>query len=165
MCKGFGDVSGATLPVGLRSSKMTCGCTDEAHLQYSGPHYIWEQIVSGSRPYNLLLACQLVGSSVKSHTNGVKSIAWYIYELNNTCVQTQCSGHYHNRNVQLWQQDKEEWTREEALANIVVAEFVELPEMYVIQVHGSEDESFVSRVVRQVLDAQVRFVLWEIFRS
>ena len=47
----------------------------------------------------------------------------------------------------------------EALANIAVAEFVELPEMKVIQAHGSEDESFVSRVVRQVLDAKVRFVL------
>jgi ER membrane protein complex subunit 1 len=67
--------------------------------------------------------------------------------------------------VQLWQQDKEQWTREEALANIAVAEFVELPEMKVIQAHGSEDESFVSRVVRQVLDAKVRFVLWEFFRS
>jgi hypothetical protein len=61
--------------------------------------------------------------------------------------------------VQLWQQDKEQWTREEALANIAVAEFVELPEMKVIQAHGSEDESFVSRVVMQVLDAKVRFVL------
>jgi hypothetical protein len=31
---------------------------------------------------------------------------------------------------------------------------VELPEMKVIQAHGSEDESFVSRVVRQVLDGK-----------
>jgi hypothetical protein len=56
--------------------------------------------------------------------------------------------------VQLWQQDKEQWTREEALANIAVAEFVELPGMNVMQAHGSEDENFVSRVVRQVLDAK-----------
>jgi ER membrane protein complex subunit 1 len=59
--------------------------------------------------------------------------------------------------VQLWQQDKEQWTREEGLANIAVSEFVELPEMKVIQSHGGEDESFASRVVRQVLDAKVVF--------
>ena len=42
--------------------------------------------------------------------------------------------------VQLWQQNKEHWTRGEALANIAVAEFVELPEMKVIQAHANEDE-------------------------
>ena len=60
--------------------------------------------------------------------------------------------------IQLWQQDKEQWTREEGLANIAVSEFVELPEMKVIQSHGGEDESFASRVVRQVLDAKVVFL-------
>jgi len=58
--------------------------------------------------------------------------------------------------VQLWQQDKEQWTREEALANIAVAEFVELPEMKVIESHRSDDESFGKRALRQLSDAQVR---------
>lgn len=57
--------------------------------------------------------------------------------------------------MQLWQQDREQWTREEALADIAVAEFVELPEMKGIEARGSEDESYLGRVVRQVLDAKV----------
>lgn len=58
--------------------------------------------------------------------------------------------------VQLWLDDKVQWTREEALSKTVVAEFVELPEKKVISSHvGEEGESFVGRLLRQVSDAQV----------
>jgi hypothetical protein len=59
--------------------------------------------------------------------------------------------------VQLWQQDQAQWTREEALAEIAVAEFVELPEgkSVGVEVDLGGEESFVGRVARQVLDAKV----------
>lgn len=59
--------------------------------------------------------------------------------------------------VQLWHQDQVQWTREESLASISVAEFVELPEKKVITSHvGEERESFIRRVRRQLSDAQVK---------
>jgi len=64
--------------------------------------------------------------------------------------------------VQLWQQDKMQWMREEALAEIAVAEFVELPEgkSVGVEVDLGGEESFVERVARQVLDAKVGEVLY-----
>ena len=56
--------------------------------------------------------------------------------------------------VQLWQQDVLQWTREESLAAISVAEFVELPER-VISSTRTGDENFARRLVRQLSDAQV----------
>jgi ER membrane protein complex subunit 1 len=59
--------------------------------------------------------------------------------------------------LQLWQQGDLQWMREEGLANIVAAEFVELPEAEAV---GSEsEESFVGRIRRQARDAQVGIVL------
>lgn len=58
--------------------------------------------------------------------------------------------------VQLWYDDKVQWTREEALSGTIQAKFVELPEQKVISSHiGEEAESFASRLVRQVSDVQV----------
>ena len=59
--------------------------------------------------------------------------------------------------VQLWQQDQHQWTREESLTDVRVAEMVELPEPLVIasQVGAEETESFGSRLQRQLADAQV----------
>ncbi|KZT68592.1 DUF1620-domain-containing protein [Daedalea quercina L-15889] len=57
--------------------------------------------------------------------------------------------------IQLWQHDKPQWLREEGLADIKVAELVELPERKVITSHvGDEEESFGDRLVRQLSDAQ-----------
>ena len=59
--------------------------------------------------------------------------------------------------VQLWQLDRNQWTREESLAEIELAEFVELPEAKTISTRvGDDDESFVERVSRQISDAKVR---------
>ncbi|KAI0820139.1 DUF1620-domain-containing protein [Trametes gibbosa] len=56
--------------------------------------------------------------------------------------------------VQLWQQDQLQWTREEGLADIRVAEFVELPERKIASHVGVELESFGARIGRQLSDAQ-----------
>ncbi len=55
--------------------------------------------------------------------------------------------------VQLWQQDKHQWTREEGLTAVEVAEFVELPERTVSLSHDG-DVSYVERVLRHISDAQ-----------
>lgn len=61
--------------------------------------------------------------------------------------------------VQLWHQDTYQWTREESLASISAAHFVELPEKQAVAANGSvargEHETFVERVMRQIGDAQV----------
>ncbi|EPQ55571.1 DUF1620-domain-containing protein [Gloeophyllum trabeum ATCC 11539] len=54
--------------------------------------------------------------------------------------------------VQFWQRDVLEWTREESLASISAAEFVDLPEEQVVHSHNAE--SFVQRVVRHIIDAK-----------
>ncbi|KAI8996246.1 DUF1620-domain-containing protein [Trametes punicea] len=56
--------------------------------------------------------------------------------------------------VQLWQQDDLQWTREEGLSDIRVAELVELPERKVAAHAGVEHETFSSRLRRQLSDAQ-----------
>ncbi|EMD34983.1 hypothetical protein CERSUDRAFT_116509 [Gelatoporia subvermispora B] len=57
--------------------------------------------------------------------------------------------------VQLWQQEQLLWTREEALANIVLTELVELPERKVVASHiDLENEAFGARLTRQLADAQ-----------
>jgi hypothetical protein len=48
------------------------------------------------------------------------------------------------------------WTREESLATVVAAEFVELPE--VMGEGETKDESFVGRLIRQIGDARVRLL-------
>ncbi|THH17682.1 hypothetical protein EW146_g3182 [Bondarzewia mesenterica] len=57
--------------------------------------------------------------------------------------------------VQLWQGDKVQWTREESLAHIRVAEMIELPERKTIASHvGDGRESFSQRLKRQLSDAR-----------
>ncbi|KAG0701659.1 hypothetical protein DFH29DRAFT_925728 [Suillus ampliporus] len=57
--------------------------------------------------------------------------------------------------IQLWQHDKMQWVREEALASIQVAEFVELPEKKVIMSHAAVDEEgYFVRLQRQLSDAK-----------
>jgi hypothetical protein len=52
--------------------------------------------------------------------------------------------------------DKVQWTREEGLSEILLAELVELPEKKAITSHGSEEgESFLHRLLRHASDAQV----------
>ncbi|KIY63627.1 DUF1620-domain-containing protein [Cylindrobasidium torrendii FP15055 ss-10] len=55
--------------------------------------------------------------------------------------------------LQLWQHDKLQWTREESLSTIALAEFVELPEKVVSLSHHA-DETYVDRVLRHISDAQ-----------
>lgn len=58
--------------------------------------------------------------------------------------------------VQLWQHDKVTWTREESLAAISAAEFVELPEKVISSSRlGDSGENFITRLARQISDAQV----------
>lgn len=57
--------------------------------------------------------------------------------------------------VQLWQQNELQWSREEGLAEIKVAELVELPEKQVVTAHAGEDEPVGERLVRQLSDARV----------
>ncbi|OCH86588.1 DUF1620-domain-containing protein [Obba rivulosa] len=57
--------------------------------------------------------------------------------------------------VQLWQQEQFLWSREEALADISLAEPVELPERKVIASHiNLESETFGARLTRQLSDAK-----------
>ena len=59
--------------------------------------------------------------------------------------------------IQLWQHDKMQWVREESLASIQVAEFVELPEKKVITSHAAVDEErYFERLQRQLSDAKVQ---------
>ena len=57
--------------------------------------------------------------------------------------------------VQLWQHDREQWTREEGLSEIAVAGLVELPEAESSTSHIDNDESFSARLARQISDAKV----------
>ena len=52
-----------------------------------------------------------------------------------------------------------QWTREESLSTIAVAEFVELPERKATQSGAIEREGFIGRVLRHISDAQVRLFL------
>ncbi|TFK50623.1 DUF1620-domain-containing protein [Heliocybe sulcata] len=54
--------------------------------------------------------------------------------------------------VQLWQRDTLQWTREEGLATIAAAEYVELPEEKIV--HSHRAEAFLERVVRHVKDTK-----------
>lgn len=57
--------------------------------------------------------------------------------------------------MQFWQHDKMQWIREEALASIQVAEFVELPEKKVVMSHAVVDEEgYFERLQRQLSDAR-----------
>ena len=61
--------------------------------------------------------------------------------------------------VQLWQGDIVQWTREEGLSKLQVAEMVELPELKTMAAHAiDEQDTFVERVRRQLTDAKVRFL-------
>ena len=58
--------------------------------------------------------------------------------------------------MQLWTQGELKWVREESLANIVVAEFAELPEQVASESSvDSTGKGFFSRIVRQLVNAQV----------
>jgi len=58
--------------------------------------------------------------------------------------------------IRLWQQGELEWAREKSLATTTLAEFVGLPERVASGSHlYIGGEGFVSRVFRQISDAQV----------
>jgi len=52
-----------------------------------------------------------------------------------------------------------QWTREESLSTVAIAEFVELPERKAVQSSAAESENFVSRVLRHISDAQASSLL------
>ncbi|KAJ6617050.1 hypothetical protein B0H10DRAFT_1349440 [Mycena sp. CBHHK59/15] len=56
--------------------------------------------------------------------------------------------------IQLWEKDQLQWGREEALASIDVATFVELPLPERVARTGGESEQFVTRLIRQIGDAK-----------
>ncbi|KAL4255601.1 ER membrane protein complex subunit 1 [Pleurotus pulmonarius] len=56
--------------------------------------------------------------------------------------------------LQLWQQNQHQWTREESLSTVAVAEFVELPEKVDISHIPKERETFGQRLQRQIMEAQ-----------
>lgn len=61
-----------------------------------------------------------------------------------------------NGALQSYKDDQVEWTREESLSAIAVAEFVELPEAKTVLTHVDLDgESFITRLTRQLSDARV----------
>jgi ER membrane protein complex subunit 1 len=57
--------------------------------------------------------------------------------------------------VQLWSEGELKWVREESLANIVVAEFAELPERASESSIDSTGKGFFARITRQLAIAQV----------
>jgi len=48
-----------------------------------------------------------------------------------------------------------QWTREESLSTIALAEFIELPERKATQSGAAENDNFVTRMLRHISDAQV----------
>lgn len=57
--------------------------------------------------------------------------------------------------IQIWEQDKHIWTREEGLAEVNNVKFVELPERRsVLTGEGRTEEGFVGRLLRQIKDAK-----------
>ncbi|KAJ7114097.1 hypothetical protein C8R44DRAFT_676555 [Mycena epipterygia] len=56
--------------------------------------------------------------------------------------------------IQFWEQDQLVWSREEALAAIDLAAFVELPVPERVARVGVDGESFVTRLIRQIGDAK-----------
>ena len=59
--------------------------------------------------------------------------------------------------IQLWQHDKMQWAREESLASIQVAEFVELPEKNVVTSHATvHEECYFEQLQRQLSNAKVQ---------
>ncbi|KAI9451269.1 DUF1620-domain-containing protein [Lactarius psammicola] len=57
--------------------------------------------------------------------------------------------------IQLWQGDIVQWTREEGLSRLQVAEMVELPEQKIMAAHAvDERDTFVERIRRQLTDAK-----------
>lgn len=61
--------------------------------------------------------------------------------------------------MQLWQQSQHQWTREESLSTIAVAEFVELQEKVDISHIPKERETFGQRLQRQIMEAQVNHAI------
>lgn len=59
----------------------------------------------------------------------------------------------------MWLEGEVQWTREESLSAIALAEFVELPERKAIRSGVAESEDFVGRVLRHISDAQASFLL------
>ena len=58
--------------------------------------------------------------------------------------------------VQLWSEGGVKWKREEALASIAAAEFVEFPEQQAAEtLHAETKEGFFGRLARHIVDAQV----------
>jgi hypothetical protein len=60
--------------------------------------------------------------------------------------------------VQLWSQGELKWVREESLANIVVAEFAELPERASESSVDITGNGFFARITRQLVIAQVGII-------
>jgi ER membrane protein complex subunit 1 len=61
--------------------------------------------------------------------------------------------------VQLWRGDIVQWTREEGLSRLQVAEMIELPERKFITAHViDEKEMVVERIARQLAEAKVRYI-------
>ncbi|PPQ95955.1 hypothetical protein CVT26_016121 [Gymnopilus dilepis] len=56
--------------------------------------------------------------------------------------------------VQLWDRGGLKWSREEALATVTLAEFVEIPERVASASPVTASEGFVARVARQILEAR-----------
>ncbi|KAF8829541.1 hypothetical protein HHX47_DHR3000530 [Lentinula edodes] len=57
--------------------------------------------------------------------------------------------------IQVWEQDKHIWTREEGLSELKAAKFVELPErLSVLGGEGRSEEGFVGRLIRQAKDVK-----------
>lgn len=103
------------------------------------------------RPCQLLAHCIDLESllQVALHTAYVKELDLLPY-----LVLTTTTGA-----VQLWRGDIVQWTREEGLSRLQVAEMVELPERKTITAHViDQDEIFVERIRRQLADAKVRYM-------
>ena len=65
--------------------------------------------------------------------------------------------------MQLWTQGELKWVREESLANIVVAEFAELPERASESSVDGTGKGFFARISRQLVLAQVCIlILYEV---
>ncbi|KAG2336767.1 DUF1620-domain-containing protein [Suillus weaverae] len=67
---------------------------------------------------------------------------------------TACVNWLEDGSMQLWQHDKTQWVREEALASIQVAELVELPEKKVVMPYVVDEEGYFERLQRQLSDAK-----------
>ncbi|KAI9435607.1 DUF1620-domain-containing protein [Lactarius indigo] len=117
----------------------------KASAHVYAPHLAAGQGLVSGFTFNFDTEAHGIISHVALHTAYVKEVDLLPYLALTTSTGT----------VQLWQGDIVQWTREEGLSRLQVAEMVELPEQKITAAHTiDERDTFVERLTRQLTDAK-----------